>query len=1308
MEGLLSACLLQPRALALGVSPCLPRTSSRHPRTRLRSAIVSPASGGAGAAWLGSKWLGSRNISAARNLAPGTVVSCPSPMVLSRGVARPVVVATAGQTPKAVSGDAVVAESSESAPSTSSHAREVTHFYRHPLLSDAATESLLHKVTAALRHPLVSATPFITLPLPCRMLPTFLLPLSPPPSPASSPRPLPPLPSQVQEKVCADIIGIRTEQCFNVELTSPLDAAHEAALVWVLSETFEPEKLTRESVFSAGAAAEGEGEGEEEGEVVVVEVGPRLSFTTAWSTNAVSICRSCTLEQVTRIERSRRYALQLAPGVEAAAAFTEEQRAAFAALVHDRMTECVYESRLETFVTDAAPAPVVRIPVMKEGRKALEQVNKEMGLAFDEWDLDYYTRLFREDIGRDPTNVELFDIAQSNSEHSRHWFFKGDLTVDGQKVEHTLMDLVKDTLTANPNNSVIGFKDNSSAIRGRVVSAVLPENPGQPSKLEPQDRDYDILFTAETHNFPCAVAPFPGAETGAGGRIRDTHATGVGSLVVAATAGYCVGNLQMEGHAAPWEDTSFVYPPNLAPPLQILLDASDGASDYGNKFGEPLIQGYTRTFGMRLASGERREWLKPIMFSGGIGQIDHRHLAKEEPDVGMLVVKIGGPAYRIGMGGGAASSMVSGTRDAEMDFNAVQRGDAEMAQKLNRVVRTCVELGDKNPILSIHDQGAGGNCNVVKEIIYPQGAEIDVRSIVVGDETMSVLEIWGAEYQEQDALLARPESEQLLRSICDRERLSMAVIGTISGSGKVVLFDSREQQEAAAAGHAPPLPAVDLDLDKVLGDMPSKRFDFVRSSDEREPLELPPMLTVAEALKRVLRLPSVASKRFLTTKVDRCVTGLVAQQQTVGPLQITLADVAVIAQTHTGITGAACAIGEQPIKGLINPAAMARMAIGEALTNLVWAKVTALEDVKASGNWMYAAKMGGEGAAMYDAAVALKEAMLELGIAVDGGKDSLSMAATAAILLKPLCCCAHSTSCVPVSLPSASLPFLPSTLPAVLPSSLIFVGGFSYADVLDSAKGWAAAIRFNAGLKAQFDAFYQREDTWSLGVCNGCQLMALLGWVSVASVGGVGEEEVGMMGDGSWVRMRGLFSLGMSNGCQLMALLGWVPGPDVGGVMGEGGDAAQPRFVHNESGRFECRFSTVQIDESPAVMLRGMEGTRVGIWVAHGEGRALFPSSSLFQSVLSSNLAPIRYCDDDGAPTEAYPFNPNGSPAGIAALCSPNGRHLAMMPHPERCYLMWQLPWAPKEWREGMDASGPSPWLKLFQNAREWCTEHPQ
>jgi phosphoribosylformylglycinamidine synthase len=266
-----------------------------------------------------------------------------------------------------------------------------------------------------------------------------------------------------------------------------------------------------------------------------------------------------------------------------------------------------------------------------------------------------------------------------------------------------------------------------------------------------------------------------GAETGAGGRMRDTHATGTGSIMGAGTAGYCVGNLQLDGYGMPWEDKTFQYPPSLASPKQILIDASNGASDYGNKFGEPLICGYTRTFGQRLVNGERREWIKPIMFSGGVGQIDHRHLAKGDGEISHLVIKIGGPAYRIGMGGGAASSMASGSNNAELDFNAVQRGDAEMSQKLWRVVRSCVELGDKNPIVQIHDQGAGGNCNVLKEIIYPLGGTIEVRAVKVGDETLSVMEIWGAEYQENDAILIKPESRDLLQSICDRERCLMQV-----------------------------------------------------------------------------------------------------------------------------------------------------------------------------------------------------------------------------------------------------------------------------------------------------------------------------------------------------------------------------------------------------------------------------------------------------------------------------------------------------------------------------------------------------
>ncbi|KAL9227290.1 hypothetical protein vseg_002996 [Gypsophila vaccaria] len=1305
--------------------------------------------------------------------------------------------------------------------------------------------------------------------------------------------------SSIQTKISSEIVGLRTEQCFNVGIDTELSSEKLSVLRWLLGETYEPEKLGTDSFLDK--------EAREGCAAVVIEVGPRLSFTTAWSTNAVSICRSCGLTEVNRLERSRRYMLFSKSPLQA------KQINEFVAMVHDRMTECVYSQRLVSFNTNVVPEEVQYVPVMEKGRQALEEINRKMGLAFDEQDLQYYTWLFKDDIKRNPTNVELFDIAQSNSEHSRHWFFMGKLVIDGKPVNKTLMQIVKSTLKANPNNSVIGFKDNSSAIKGFPVEQLRPLVPGLTCPLDLQKRDLDILFTAETHNFPCAVAPYPGAETGAGGRIRDTHATGRGSFVVASTAGYCVGNLNMEGSDAPWEDVSFTYPSNLAPPKQILIDASNGASDYGNKFGEPLIQGYTRTFGMRLPNGERREWLKPIMFSAGIGQIDHTHITKGEPDLGMLVVKIGGPAYRIGMGGGAASSMVSGQNDAELDFNAVQRGDAEMSQKLYRVVRACIEMGENNPIISIHDQGAGGNCNVVKEIIYPKGAQIDIRAIVVGDHTMSILEIWGAEYQEQDAILVKPESRGLLQSICERERLSMAVIGAINGEGRVVLVDSAAIEKSRLDGVPPPPPAVDLELEKVLGDMPQKTFEFQRIVHPRDPLNIAPGTTVMDSLKRVLRLPSVCSKRFLTTKVDRCVTGLVAQQQTVGPLQIPLADVAVIAQSYTNFSGGACAIGEQPIKGLLNPKAMARLAVGEALTNLIWAKITSLSDVKASGNWMYAAKLDGEGADMYDAATALADVMIELGIAIDGGKDSLSMAATAGgevvkapgnlvisayvtspditktvtpelklgddgvlvhvdlakgkrrlggsalaqaynqigdespdlddvsyfkrafnvvqdLISDELISSGHDisdggllvtvlemafagncglslelkseghtlfetlfaeelglivevdkktlstvmeklntagitgnvigqvtsgptidlkvdgichlnedvsyvrdvweetsfnlekfqrlASCVDAEKeglkhrrePSWSLSFTPkstddrymmsTTKPKVAilreegsngdremsaafyaagfepwdvaMSDLLngavslqdfrgiaFVGGFSYADVLDSAKGWSASIRFNKPLLAQFQEFYNRDDTFSLGVCNGCQLMALLGW---------------------------------------------IPGPEVGGVHGDGGDKAQPRFVHNKSGRFECRFTSVTIDNSPAIMLKGMVGSTLGVWAAHGEGRAYFPDANVLDSVLSSDLAPLRYCDDDGVPTEKYPFNQNGSPFGIAAICSPDGRHLAMMPHPERCFLMWQYPWYPKHWN--VEKKGPSPWLRLFQNAREWCLEH--
>ncbi|MCX5716914.1 MAG: phosphoribosylformylglycinamidine synthase [Nitrospirae bacterium] len=1310
----------------------------------------------------------------------------------------------------------------------------------------------------------------------------------------------------LRQRLLSDIEDVETEHCFNIETTAPLTSKELNILRWLLAETFEPEGFSSSSFLTFNSQLSTLNS--------VVEVGPRMNFTTAWSTNAVSVCHACGLKKITRIERSRRYKL----------IWGQEERSSslepFLRLVHDRMTECPYPKTLETFETGIKPEPAYAVPLIEEGHSALKKINTEMGLGLDDWDIEYYCNLFVKDLKRNPTNVECFDLSQSNSEHSRHWFFRGKLIIDGKEVTENLMQIIKQPLKANPNNSVIAFKDNSSGIKGYEIKTIIPENVGRHSRFKEANLQYHVIFTAETHNFPSGVAPFPGAETGTGGRIRDVQATGRGAHVMAGTAAYCVGNLRIPGYKLPWEDESFEYPDNLAPPLQVEIEASNGASDYGNKFGEPVIQGFTRSFGMRLPDGERREWLKPIMFTAGIGQMDAGHIEKGQPEKGMLVTKIGGPAYRIGMGGGAASSMIQGENIAELDFNAVQRGDAEMEQKLNRVIRACVELGSDNPIISIHDQGAGGNCNVVKEIIYPAGAKIEIRKIQVGDNTLSVLEIWGAEYQEQNALLIKPEKANIFEELCKREKVPFSFIGQITGGGYIILHDEND-------GSAP----VNLDLEKILGDMPQKTFKLERMQPKLEPLKFPDSINVRDALDRVLKLVSVGSKRFLANKADRSVTGLIARQQCAGPLHLTVSDVAVIAQSHFAnnqnkYTGAAISIGEQPIKTLINPSAMARLSVGEALTNIVWAKISALEDIKCSGNWMWAAKLPGEGARLYDAAVAVRDIMLELGIAIDGGKDSLSMAARVVskdksetvkspgtlvisayatcpditkvitpdikkpgeskllfidpgngknrlggtslaqvynqigdespdvddpkllkrtfnavqeLISKDLILSGHDrsdgglittilemafsgncgmeisfesgndTSCQ-IATPSArndnikgfldeivallfseelglvveylpekeeeiisllknsdvpyqvigkttlekrikisinkepaldedmrilrgiweetsyqlerlqmnpdcadeekkvifdrkgysfNLSFTPEqTSPEIMkkagkPSVAIvreegsnsdremtsafyqagfdvwdttmtdflegkvnlgsfrgiaFVGGFSYADVLDSAKGWAGVIKFNKKIYEQFQKFYNKPDTFSLSVCNGCQLAALLGWIP-------------------WQGIE---------------------------------DKYQPRFIHNVSGRFESRFVSVKIFPSPSIMLKGMEGSTLGIWVAHGEGRAYFPEEDILKKAEKDSLAPVRYVDDNGNVTATYPFNPNGSVNGIAALCSPDGRHLAIMPHPERTFLKWHWAWMPEEWDKELKAS---PWLRLFQNARKWC-----
>ncbi|UYV60723.1 PFAS [Cordylochernes scorpioides] len=828
--------------------------------------------------------------------------------------------------------------------------------------------------------------------------------------------------TQLVDSVATGSSTVDTEFCFYVEIQEDLSPAQLEKLKWILSHGFQ-DPVKENSIFISTSSS------------LLIEIGPRLNFSTPFSSNAVSIFQSVGLTPVTRVERAVRYlitpasvqdlgTLALPRCLLDSPTTTLDMSPWCVQLVgqlHDRMTECEYTQPITTFHLPIQPQPWEYVPIVEEGRPALERVSQELGLSFDDWDLDYYTKLFGQTLARNPTTVECFDLAQSNSEHSRHWFFKGRMVVDGEEAPDSLIDLVISTQRSSNPNNVIKFSDNSSAIQGFQVSRLVPHSPGTSGPFTTRSHQQHIIFTAETHNFPTGVAPFSGATTGTGGRIRDVQAAGRGAHVVAGTAAYSFGNLNIPGHITsndriqeflsvsfvaiekflgrinplpfmvfsydlPWEDKDAEYPSNFASPLNIAVEASNGASDYGNKFGEPIISGFARSFGMVLPDGTRREYIKPIMFTGGIGHLNSGMEAKDAPETGMLVVKLGGPVFRIGVGGGAASSVqVQGDQKEELDFGAVQRGDAEMEQKLNRVIRACIEMGAENIIRSIHDQGAGGNGNVLKEIADPAGAEIYLSGFQLGDPTLSTLEVWGAEYQESNAILVRSQDKDLLQAVGVRERCPVCVVGKITGDGRIVLKSSPED---TSSRHP-----VDLELEHVLGSMPRKVFKLDKQAPVLRPLKLPTGLALQQALDRVLRLPSVASKRYLTNKVDRSVTGLIAQQQCVGPLHTPLADVAVTALSHFDTVGSATAIGEQPIKGLVDPEAGARMTVAESLTNLVFAPVTSLQDVKCSGNWMWAAKLPGEGQALYAACRAMSTLMSQLGVAVDGGKDSLSMAA---------------------------------------------------------------------------------------------------------------------------------------------------------------------------------------------------------------------------------------------------------------------------------------------------------------------------
>ena len=1238
-----------------------------------------------------------------------------------------------------------------------------------------------------------------------------------------------------------------------VETDSPLDPEELEKLRWFIAEPHEPHCTTIETACDADGS--------------VVEIGPRISVETPFSTNVLAYCKAVGVAKATRVEQSILYPIGIG-------ATREEILAANL----DVMMQSEYPvGGLLSFELDVVPQEVQIIPVLEQGEEAIRQANKKLGLGMDSFDVQYYTDLFRR-YGRNPTDVEMFQIGNANSEHSRHPFWKALQIIDGQEMPYTLFDMARAPLLAisGQNVSVMSFNDNIGAVYGYRVPILVPIHPGKPSAFHVVYRTLHHGATGETHCHPTRIRAYPGATTGIGGRERDNRAGGRGSSTGMSIAGYCVGNLFIPGYPIPGEvvgGEQEIY----EIPLGVLIKGSDGVSDYGNQYGDPLAGGFCRSF-CQVVFGERREFRKPILYSAGLGPIDDAHVKKHTPEKGMLICAFGGPGYDIGRGGAGASSQVQGQNEAKLDFASVQRGNGEMGNKTGCVIQTCIEMGDENPIEAIHDQGAGGPSNVLTELMEKIGGKIEIRYIVLGDKTMCVLAIWSAEYQERYGVLIRRENKDIFQAICDRERVNCEWLGEITGDGYVTVTDSSN-------GTTP----VHLNLEDILGQLPQKTFESQHVVRELKAPEIPKDLVFRDALKMVLAQLSVGSKGFLVHKADRSVTGKVVQQPCCGKSQVAIADFQILADSFLASTGVVSAIGEQPLKMLIDAKAGARMSLAEAVTNLMGAGGIDLSAVRCRLNWMGPFKLLGEGALLYDAVEAMMEAQIELGIAQDGGKDSSSAAATVndqlikspqeavvlvyasmldvmrkltpdikrpgesmlglvdlglgknrlggsallqalnqlgnespdcnmqllkatwkavqalsecgvilslhdrsdgglAAALVEMClggaCGAGlmanygldrffneeaaivleylpkdddlirrvmkqegvpfevigSTTVEPqlfgedlttlrkwwemtsyqldklqtrngtadeefasyeiLPAPVYNLTFTPTlSIPkpdnkeeidvAILREEgsngypemreyaymaglnpkdiamqdllsgkatlddfygLIPVGGFSFMDCGGSAHGWAGVIRFSDGVREMFIRFRDRKNTFSLAPCNGFQLMALLGWVP-------------------------------------------FPGMD---------ELRQPRLIRNRSGRFESRWVQVKIQPSPSVLLAGMEGSTFGIHVAHGEGNLYFPDPAVLEAVKDQNLAPIVYVDSNNEPTQDYPFNPNGSVDGIAGLCSPDGRHLAMMPHPERAFLPRQCHYWPEEWSKDQG----SPCLRILQNAREWCLKN--
>ncbi|MDP6629876.1 MAG: phosphoribosylformylglycinamidine synthase [Kiritimatiellia bacterium] len=1213
-------------------------------------------------------------------------------------------------------------------------------------------------------------------------------------------------------------------------------------------------------------------------------VSPRKGTISPWSSKASDIFHNCGMTDVKRVERAIFYTLFDKEN----AVIPLDQCEAVLPLLHDRMTEGVYTDMSDTFA-QMQPAPMKVIDLMGEGREALARANVEMGLALSDEEIDYLCDAYSE-IKRNPTDVELVMFGQVNSEHCRHKIFNADWIIDGEEQPQSLFDMIRNTHAKHPEGTLVAYSDNSGVIEG-FQDEWFEVHPDTGNQYGYTPCHLDILLKVETHNHPTAICPYPGASTGVGGEIRDEAATGIGGRTKAGLAGFFVSHLRVPGFDMPWERDFAEFPGRLATPLDIMTEGPIGGAHFGNEFGRPQLLGMFRTFETECLD-RYRGYHKPIMLAGGMGNIKREHAYKNDIPQNARIIQIGGPAMRIGLGGGAASSMATGSNAAELDFDSVQRDNAEMERRCQGVIDGCIALGSSNPILSIHDIGAGGLSNGCPELVAETGGHFQLRNINNEDLSMSPMEIWCCEAQERYVLAVDEADVDRFLALCERERCPVAVLGIVGDDHRLVLEDEHFDNKP-----------IDIDIDVILGKPPRMLRDVTHESTTPPALDLAEM-DLAEASKRVLQFPAVARKTFLITITDRSITGMVAREQMTGPYQTPIADVAVTTSSLHATTGEAMAIGERTPIALISAPASGRMAIGEALTNIAAAPIESIRKIRLSANWMCACGEPGEDAGLYDTVKAVGlELCPELGVSIPVGKDSLSMRTvwddsegtahrqtaplslvvsafapvndarkTLTADLKPLASAlllldlgegrnrlggsvlaqvynqvgseapdldspelmvnffgaiqeliagemvlayhdrsdgglfatlaemafgghcgltldldglegdplpllfneelgavlqvaddrldavgaiiekhglasvttcigsVHEEEAVPTLVVSRDhdalfnetvsslnrtwseltmrmqaqrdnpacarqehdlllddedpgmtmeLTFDPDAAPAVLSArprmailreqginghvemagafdragfactdvhmtdlhgglvdlkdfaGLVACGGFSYGDVLGAGSGWAKSVLFNQDLKAMFAAFFARPETFALGVCNGCQMLSQL-------------KEI-------------------------------IPGAD-----------HWPEFTRNVSEQFEARFITVEVMESPSVLLKGMEGSRLGIHVAHGEGLANFEDTGSLTGITSLGLASLRYVDGRGAPTETYPLNPNGSPGGLTGLTTEDGRVTIMMPHPERVFRSIQMPYR----SAGMFEGEAGPWLKLFQNAR--------